>query len=228
MGKQIRSYAFGLALVAAALVCLSQTAFAQSVGPYGSVKLTWKVLPLIQLTITPNYQTGFGPQGGSGSGSTPAPGPGAVLNGGVVDFGNQVVQGFSYLYKFAAQAKVTSNDASGFTVYAEGSSDIQDTTVAGTIPLNQTLFWLPSNSANGPFSTATAFQPTTSPVGCTGTCINYVGNPPSTAIVWNYPSSTLGQPGNAVTQGWDYQLRLFNSPNADSYQVNIVYTAVGN
>src|SRR5512146_1783783 len=119
MGKQMRSCALGFALIAGGVAFLRQTAFAQSVGSYGSVKLSWKTLPLIQLTITPNYQTGFGPQGGTGSGSTPAPGPGAVLNGGVVDFGNQVVQGFSYLYKFAAQAKVTSNDASGFTVYAE-------------------------------------------------------------------------------------------------------------
>jgi hypothetical protein len=47
-------------------------------------------------------------------------------------------------------------------------------------------------------------------------------------MVWSYPSSTLGQPGNAVTQGWDYQLRLYNSPNPDSFQVYIVYTAVGN
>jgi hypothetical protein len=152
----------------------------------------------------------------------------ATYNGGVVDFGNQVVQGYSYLYKYAAQAAVTTNDLSGFTLYAEGASDIQDLTAGGTIPLNQTLYWLPSSASNSPISAATGFHATTSPVGCGGTCINYPANPPANASVWNYPSSTIGQPGNKVSQGFDYELRLYSSPNPDSYSVYIVYTAVGN
>ena len=228
MGKQLRSIGLVFAVAVAMLASVDTRALAQSIGSYGSVKLVWKTMPLIQLTITPNYQSGFGPQGGAGSGSTPAPGPGAVLNGGVVDFGNQVVQGYAYLYKYAAQASVKSTDASGFTVYAEGSSQINDTSVGGTVPLSTMLFWLPSATSNGPFSTATAFNASLSPAGCGGTCISYAGSPPPTSSVWNYPTSTLAQPGSIVTQGWDYQLRLYNSPNPDSFQVYIVYTAVGN
>jgi hypothetical protein len=227
MNKQIRSYGLIIAIVGSILAGVDQRALAQSIGSYGSVKLVWKLAPIIKLTITPNYQSGFGPQGGAGSGSTPAPGPGATLGGGVVDFGSNVVQGYEYLYKYAAQASVLSTDASGFTVYAEGSSDVQDLTVGGTMPLNQTLYWLPSNSSNTPFSPATGFNATTSPVGCGGTCINYATNPPGSAVVWNYPTATMGLPGNSAIQGWDYGLRLFNS-NPDRFQVYIVYTAVGN
>lgn len=226
MGKVTRAVALGLLTVAAMLAFGDHKASAQV---NGSVKLQWKIVPIVNLTITPNYQSGFGPQGGSGSGSTPAPGAGASLNGGVVDFGNQVVQGYAYLYKYAVKAAVQTNDDNGFTLYAEGMSDIQDTTNPGsTIPLNQTLFWLPSSTANTPFTGATAFQPTSSAT-CGVACINYgASTPPAHAAVWTYPTSTTSQPGNAATQGFDYELRLYNSPPADSFNVYIVYTAVGN
>jgi hypothetical protein len=212
-------------LVSAAVIGYAGTVSAQS---YGSTKLQWKVTPTITLALTPNYQTGYGPQGGAGSGSTPAPGGGAALDGGVVDFGNQVVQGYAYLYKYALQASVRTNDANGFTLYAEGSSDIVDGVTGGTIALNQTLYWLKSSSSNSPFSAATPFQKTSASTCGTG-CINYGGaDPPATASVWSYGSSTMGQPGNAVAQGFDYQLRLYNSPATDNFSVYIVYTAVGN
>ena len=216
------------AIAAAIATAVPGVASAAQNGPYGSVKLTWKSVPIVKLTITPNYQSGFGPTGGAGSGSTPSVGAGATLNGGIVDFGTAVVQGFSYLYKYAAQAGVTTNDQSGFTLYAEGTSDINDNTVGGTVPLNQTLFWLVSASSNSPFSPATAFQPTGSSVGCGGTCINYAGNPPASAIVWNYPTSTMSLSNQTATEGYDYQLRLASGMNTDNYSVYIVYTAVGN
>ena len=224
----MRFFGLGFLIVVAAMVGMNQGASAQAV-PSGSIKLTWKVLPIITLSVTPNYQSGFGPQGGTGSGSTPAPGAGASLGGGMVDFGTNVVQGYSYLYKYALQATVLTNDASGFTVYAEGT-DIADNTAGGTIPINNVLYWLDSNSSNSPFSTATAFQATSSATsaGCGGQCINYVGNPPASAAVWNYPSATMGQPGNTVSQGFDYQLRLQSVSNADNFSVYVTYTAVGN
>ncbi len=147
MGTLTRKFGLGVILLAALAAFGSRGASAQAVGGYGSVKLQWHNIPVVNLTITPNYQSGFGPQGGVGSGSTPAPGGGASLNGGVVDFGNQVVQGYSYLYKYAVKAAVETNDAGGFTLYAEGTTDIQDNTNPGsTIPLNQTLYWLNSNA----------------------------------------------------------------------------------
>ncbi|MFN2459672.1 MAG: hypothetical protein ABR591_03120, partial [Candidatus Velthaea sp.] len=74
-------------------------------------------------TVTPNYQAGFGPQGGSGSGSNPAVGASAHLGSGFVDFGN-VVAGYAYIYKFAAQVSVTTNDNLGFNVYGEASTNL--------------------------------------------------------------------------------------------------------
>ncbi len=217
------------ASVTAALTLLVTLSCARAIAQSnGSVKLQWKIVPIVNLTVTPNYQSGFGPQGGAGSGSTPAPGGGASLGGGVVDFGNQVVQGYAYLYKYAVKTTVQTNDAAGFTLYAEGTTDVNDLTAGGTQPLNQLLFWLFSSPGNSPFSSATPFQPTASTVGCGGTCINYVGTPPPTAAVWSYSSSTIGQPGNSVSQGFDYQLRLYSSPPPDSFSVYIVYTAVGN
>jgi hypothetical protein len=224
MSKFLRPALLWLLFLAAAGAFAGQA----SAQTYGSVKLSWKIVPIITLSLTPNYQSGYGPQGGVGSGSTPAPGSGASLDGGVVDFGSEVVQGYSYLYKYALKASVQTNDGGGFTLYAEGASDISDNTAGGTIPLNQTLYWLDSVSSNSPFSNATPFQKT-SFASCGTGCINYGGsNPPASAAVWDYTSSTIGQPGNTVSQGFDYELRLFNNPPADNFSVYIVYTAVGN
>lgn len=221
----------GIVLLAGAvLVCASGGKAIAQVN-YGSSKLLWSVTPIITLSLTPNYQSGFGPQGGAGSGSTPAPGSGATLGGGVIDFGTQVVQGYQYIYKYALQASVVTNDGRGFNLYAEGASNINDATLGGTVPINQILYWMASSASNSAFSAATAFQATTYPTsaGCGGQCINYgAAIPPATAVVWSYPSSTIGQPGNAAKQGYDYQLRLANVTNADSFNVYITYTAVGN
>lgn len=226
-----------LVLLAAALVVVGSSrgkAIAQV--NYGSAKLQWGVTPIITLSLTPNYQSGFGPQGGSGSGSTPAPGSGATLGGGTIDFGNQVVQGFQYIYKYAVQASVVTNDGLGFKLFAEGASDINDTTNSSTVPINQILYWLVSSTSNNPFTNATPFEKTASPTssGCAavvavgGQCINYAGSPPGTAVIWSYPTATVGQPGNTAKQGYDYQLHLGSVQNADTFNVFITYTAVGN
>ena len=206
----------------AGLLAAPVTASAQTTS--GSAQIKWKIPPTVKATVTPNYQSGFGPTGGLGSGKTPAVGPGAVLGGGTVDFG-QVVVGYSYLYKYAAQISVTTNDTAGFIVYAEGATDLNGTT---NWPLANTLFWLPSNSGNSPFSPATSFNKTSAtPLGVNGSGgIDYSGVggvPPSTAQVWNYPSS-----GNNVTQGWDYQLQLSGAAPLNQLNVYIVYTVIGN
>jgi hypothetical protein len=219
----------GLALFTAAIAIAvgGSHASAQAVNQYGSVKLQWKVTPIINLTLTPNFQSGYGPTGGTGSGSTPAPGAGASLQGGIVDFGTQVVQGYAYLYKYAVETNVMTNDSAGFSVYAEGATNITDNTAGGTIPINQVLYWLKTSTSNTPFTGATPFQATSSS-SCGVGCITYVGAPPSTAFVYAYPSSTIGQPSNIVSQGFDYQLHLYSNPNTDNFSVYIVYTAVGN
>lgn len=195
--------AFAVIFLWAALVISASAAFA---AQYGSAQTTWKALPIINLSLTPNYSGGYGPQGGAGSGATPAPGPSAAPSAGYIDFGG-VVQGYQYLYKYAVQVTVQSNDPLGFQVYANGATDLQGDS-GGTWPINQTLFWLPSSAGNSAFSGATSFQAA-----------------PANSVVWSYPT-TAGAPG--ANQGYDYELRLTTPINVDRFNVTIQYTAVGN
>src|SRR5581483_11903065 len=162
-GRQLMRRMRALAALAV-LALLPLPALAQQAPATGSARVSYKVLPYVKASVTPNYQSGFGPIGGLGSGSTPAVGSGAVLDGGTVDFGNVVV-GYQYLYKYAAQVNVQTNDTSGFIVYAEGATDLNGsnpTPSPATYPLFQTLYWLVSNAANTAFSPATSFNSTTS------------------------------------------------------------------
>ncbi|MDB5040086.1 MAG: hypothetical protein JWN27_812 [Candidatus Eremiobacteraeota bacterium] len=218
-----------LIAAAAALLMTATPAFAAGTPTYGSARINYKVLPSVKAQIIPNYMSGFGPQGGTGSGSNPAPGPAAVLNGGTVDFGNVVV-GFQYLYKYAAQVNVQTNDSAGFVVYAEGATDLNGSNpvpTPATFPLAQTLFWLVNNSGNTPFSPAASFNRTLgTPIGANGlNGIDYSGTggvPSAGSAVWSSPTS-----GN-LSQGFDYQLRLSGSTPISQFDVYIVYTVVGN
>ena len=174
--------------------------------------------------ITPNYQSGYGPSGGLGSNQTVAVGSGASLDGGFVDFGN-VVAGYQYLYKYAAQVAVNTNDSSGFTVYAEGSTNFNAATTGVTaIPIGTTLFWMVSSTSNTSTSAATPFEDTTATVGGTpvGTAITYAGSPPASAVVWSSAS------GGNVTRGYDYELQLPGSAGTSEFSAYIVYTAIAN
>jgi hypothetical protein len=212
-------------LVAATLGAMP--AFAGATA-YGSAQVNYKVLPTVRAQIVPNYATGFGPQGGAGSGSIPAPGASAVLNGGTVDFGNVVV-GYQYIYKYAAQLSVQTNDAAGFVVYAEGATDLNGSNpvpMPSTYPLFQTLYWLLSNSGNTPFTPSKSFVTTAgTPIAGGSMGIDYsgVGGKPSAgSVVWTYPSA-----GN-VSEGFDYQLRLPGNIPTSQFNVYVVYTVIGN
>jgi hypothetical protein len=219
--------AFTALFIAAMLV--PGPAFAAGSTAYGSALVNYKILPSVHAQVVPNYATGFGPQGGAGSGSTPAPGAGAVLNGGTVDFGNVVV-GYQYIYKYAAQVSVQTNDAAGFVVYAEGATDLNGSNpvpTPSTFPIFQTLYWLVSNGSNTPFTPAKSFVKTAgTPLGVNGSMgIDYsgVGGKPSAgSVVWSYPVS-----GN-VSQGFDYQLRLPGNIPTSQFNVYVVYTVIGN
>ncbi|MBV8642818.1 MAG: hypothetical protein JO225_02755 [Candidatus Eremiobacteraeota bacterium] len=195
----------------------------------GSAKLTYKVLPTVKAQVVPNYASGYGPQGGLGSGATPTPGPNAVANGGTVDFGN-VVAGYQYIYKYAAQVNVQTNDSAGFVVYAEGATDLNGSNPVpspATYPILSTLFWLTSSSSNTAFSPATSFNKTGgTALGVNGSNgIDYSGSggtPPAASTVWN--SAT----GGNISQGFDYQLRLSGSIPISQFNVYIVYTVIGN
>ncbi len=218
-----RNAYFTTFMIAALVTAVGGAAHASSSG---SVSANWKTSIVINMSVAPNYQSGYGPQGGP-SNATPAPGPSASLNGGYVDFG-KVTQGYNYLYKYAAQVSVTTNDSSGFQVYAEGSSDWQSAG-SGTWPIGTSLFWLPSASTNTPFTPAAAFDKTVATITGSGstTGISYgPGGPPASALVWTYGGSTTGLTNNTANQGYDYELQLSSSIPAAQFSVYVVYTVV--
>ena len=217
-----------LTAAAAALLLTAATASLASAASLGSAEIKYKINPTVRAQVIPNYASGFGPIGGLGSGSTPAVGAGAVLGGGTVDFGNVVV-GYQYLYKYAAQISVQTNDAAGFVVYGEGATDLNGSNpvpLPATFPLAQTLFWLISSGTNSPFSPAHTFNRTSGAAiagGAGGIDYSGVGGqPPPLATIWSNASS-----GN-VSQGYDYQLRLSGVIPASQFNVYIVYTVIGN
>jgi hypothetical protein len=224
---RFRRYA-GIAALAVLTVLAAHPnpAGAQATNTNGSVRVLYKVPPSINLTIATNYQSGYGPTGGTGSGTAVA--AGSTAASGVVDFGT-VVQGYNYLYKYAAQVSVTTNDSSGFSLYAEGSADFN-----ASIPVANSLFWMLSGTGNTQYTgapTAHSFQTTASPVTIPGannaTTIAYPGGlPPASALIWHYPSTTIGQPGNAVSQGYDYKMSVPAAASISTYSIYIVYTAV--
>jgi hypothetical protein len=207
----------GLA-IAAALGSAGSSNAAQT----GAAKMNWRVTPTITAAVTPNYQSGFGPQGGTGSGSTPAAGSSAVLDGGFVDFGT-IVAGYQYIYKYAAQVQVKSNDASGFKVFAEGTSEFVGS--SSTLPMNSVLFWMLSGSGNTQYTAATPFQ-TTNNTGDTptngGNNLTFLSGPPTSTLI--YSSSAQG----TSTQGFDYQIHVPDTVSADTFTATVVYTAVAN
>lgn len=212
-----------VALVAT-LAALTNTANTAKAASYGAARATWQTNVIAQLTVTPNYAAGYGPVTVSPPPS-PAPAVGPLAASGYVDFGN-VVAGYNYLYRDAAQLGVVTNDSNGFTVYAEGSSDFVGGT--STLPLANTLFWLQTNAGNSPFSAATSFETTTSPTTGGGTGIAYGGAPPATATIWQYTQSTIGLTNNMAQRGYDYLLRLPSSAPQATMDLYIVYTVVPN
>ena len=146
-----------------------------------------------------------------------------------MDFGNVVV-GYYYLYKYAAQINVQTNDRAGFVVYAEGATDLNGSNPVpspATFPLSQTLFWLVNSPGNTPYSAASSFNRTGgAPTGVNGANgIDYSGTggvPSAGSSVWSTAS-----PGN-LSQGFDYQLRLSGATPISQFDVYIVYTVVGN
>jgi hypothetical protein len=217
------------AAAAALLLTAATSGIASASGAsLGSAQIKYKINPTVRAQVIPNYASGFGPIGGLGSGSTPAVGAGAVLGGGTVDFGNVVV-GYQYLYKYAAQVNVQTNDAAGFIVYGEGATDLNGSNpvpTPATFPLAQTLFWLISSGTNSPFTPAHTFNRTAGAAiagGAGGIDYSGTGGTPS-------PLATISSNATAgnVTQGYDYQLRLSGTIPASQFNVYIVYTVIGN
>jgi hypothetical protein len=218
-----------IAALALALALAAAPSFAvASSESNGSAQINYKILPTVKAQVIPNYGS-YVVTGGAGSGSTPAAGPAAQPNGGTVDFGNVVV-GYNYLYAYAAQVNVQTNDKAGFVVYAEGATDFNGSNpvpTPATAPILGTLYWLVHATGNTPFSPATSFNKTTgSPIGANGANgIDYSGQggvPSAGSVVWSATTS------GSLSQGFDYQLRLPGSLAISQFDVYIVYTVIGN
>ncbi len=217
--------ALGIAFVATRGAVNAQTTLNGS--PSAIIK--FKTTPFIKLNVFPNYNSGFGSVKAS-TGVQPAAvaGPAASLNGGAVDFGT-VIGGAAYLYKYASHLVVTSN-ASNFAVYAEATANFTQTTDNGnppaggatgvTLPVNQTLFYLPSlasGDTNTGYSASRPFEPAAS-----GTFNNpTVGDNGKT-----YSPIYTGAINTTANLYYDYQLRTQPTASGGFYFLYVVYTVV--
>lgn len=212
----------GSCLVAVALLALGTV---RADATTGTVNVNWYVAGVVRFSLTPNYNTGFGPVLATfGTQPTPPPAGGnRCLQGCAVDFGT-VEQGSSYLYKYAAHLHVVTNDNNGFNVYGEGAADFTDG-AGNTMPISQSLYYLSSGAASDPntgFSPGIAFNVTSGGVN--------PGTPdPTTAptITYaTYPAPMFSSLSAVNDYYQDYELKVPFTAAAVNYYAWIVYTVV--
>lgn len=192
----------------------------------GTVNVEWHALPVINFTLTPNYNTGYGSVLAT-FGTQPAPttGPGASYKGGTVDFGN-TISGDTYLYKYAAHLHITTNDPAGFLVYGEAAAVLANNSNGDTYP-GQYLYYLNSGAtsdSNTGFTPGLPFTQTSGVVS--GGNIDLVGSPPTiTYMSYPMPVAQSVSPNNDLY--YDYQFKVPGTATAGSFYIWIVYTVVG-
>jgi hypothetical protein len=203
---------------------------ATATGATANTVVKWDTQAIVTMSLTPNYYTGFGAVKavfGTQPAAVPGPHAGPAVGQGDVDFGS-VLSGTDYLYKYAAEVNVITNDPSGFKLYGEGAADFAQNGGAGSAPLSSTLFYTTSGAtsdSNNGFTPGLPFQQTTGGVvtGATyagpGT-INYGGIFPGSPV-----ASSIAATG---TFYYDYLLKVPSSiTTGGDYYVWIVYTVVG-
>lgn len=206
-----------------AAVLLALAAPAHGWASSGAVTVKYALTSVVKFTLTPNYNTGYGPILATfGTPAAPAPGPNACLQGCSVDFGTTQA-GSTYLYKYAAHINVTTNDVNGFYVYGEGAADFSDGS-GNTIPVSGSLYYLPSGAAsdsNTGFSASLPFSVTTGTVGPSSPTVA------PTITYATYPSPMLDATAGGTSDYYqDYQFKVPYTAAASSYYVWIVYTVV--
>jgi len=193
----------------------------------GTVTVAWHQPPVINLTLTPNYYSGFGSILATfGTQPSPTHGPGATGVGtGTVDFGTAIA-GDTYLYKYAAHLHITTNDPSGFYIYGEAAAAVVNNTDGTTYPVSQALYYLNSSATsdtNTGFSPGLPFAQTS---GSVSGGSDSISNPP-TITYSSYPSPiALSSTGNGDYY-YDYQFKVPDTATNGNYYVWIVYTVVG-
>jgi hypothetical protein len=199
---------------------------ADALAPSGNINVEWHQFPVISFTLIPNYVTpGYGAVLAT-FGTQPAPthGPGAPAT---VDFGT-TIGGDTYLYKYAAHIKVTTNDPSGFLVYGEAAVSLTNNSNGQVYP-GQYLYYLPSGASsdsNTGFTPGLPFYVTSGSVS--GSTADAVGTGPQIAYTI-YPNPIAQSPVANNDFYYDYQ---FKAPNVaagagGNFYLWIVYTVVG-
>ena len=216
------------AAVFAALLSLSNPgALAGSISNQGNITVKWDSQAIVTVSLTPNYASGFG-QIKAVIGTQPAPthGPNAVSGGGTVDFGN-IEAGTNYLYKYAVELGVTTNDPSGFYVYGEGAANFVNSTDGSSIPISQAVYYLSSTSGS-PADPNTGFSPGTPFLQTSGSVSGGGLSGPAATINYNgvYPSPIATATVDSQNFYYDYQLKVPPNATAGYYYVWIVYTVV--
>jgi hypothetical protein len=233
--KPLGGLLLAAALFAVALSLINPGAFAATLSNQTNITVKWVTQPLVKLTLTPNYATGFGQFKVTLSApSSVSHGPNAVAGGGTVDFGD-IEAGFQYIYRYAAHVNVVTNDGNGFYVLGEGAAVFTNNNDSTTYP--SAVYYFKSTNGSGDsnitFAGGQQFQTTTgSPSGNTF-CNSSTGCPPGASI--NYMGSYPG-PGspsavaNSVAASGDfyYDYGIVTPPNATAgnYYMWVVYTVV--
>jgi len=195
-----------------------------AIAAVGTSTWKWNTTSIVQLTLTPNYSTGYGSIPAV-FGTQPAPTHGVdapSVGNGAVDFGS-VLAGNSYIYRYAAHLHVFTNSATGYNIYGEGAADFFNQSDSTTTPVGQTIFYVHSTAtgdANTGFTPGLPFQKTTSPVTgggfATTPVINYGG----------YPSPMVTTSAPTGDFYYDYELKVPPTATGGAYFVWIVYTVV--
>ncbi len=190
-----------------------------------STIVKWAAQSVLSITLTPNYYAGYGAvKAVVGTQPAPTHGPNATLDSGAIDFGS-VLGGTTYLYKYAAHLKVTSNDPNGFYVYGEGAADFLNTADSSTQSLSTVLYYLNSTSgspadSNTGFSAGLPFYKTNGIVANNGQFTT------PTITYLSYPAPIVTSPTQNGDFYYDYQLKVPGAATGGLYYVWIVYTVV--
>jgi len=213
----------GVFATVALIVVLSPAGAATASAP---VNVQWHVLPVINFTLTPNYNTGYGSVLAT-FGTQPAPthGPGATgVGAGTVDFG-KTIAGDTYLYKYAAHLHITTNDPAGFYVYGEAAAVLTNNSDTSQYP-GQYVYYLnsgASSDSNTGFTPGLPFAQTSGLVSGGSDSIS----DPATITYMSYPMP-VAQSGVANNDFYfDYQFKVPGAATGGNYYLWIVYTVVG-
>ena len=208
-------------VVVAILAALAMDAPVSAQTATGTVTAKWYAQAVVKFTLTPNYASGCGMvKAVFGTQPTPAPPPQGCMNGGAVDFGG-VLAGTNYLYRDAAHLNIQTNDSNGVNIYGEGAADFVNNTSGGSIPLNQSVYYLTSNAANTGYSPAYPFYATSGTVSGN----SFSTQPTITYATYPAPIAYTTATGTSDYY-YDYELKLPPTTTQGQYYVWIVYTVV--